>query len=123
MPRVKEPKKKSEILPCVFDRRIYEVYEDDKLVASDTSFTQAKRIAARLRRTSKRPRYPEHVFINLKSTCHYGPEVCKYWKSCLELKGTVFTETWGIKKVMLLEMERQQQQEQKKDKDLGQFLE
>jgi len=122
MPRVKEPKKKPEILPCIFDHRIYEVCEGGRTVASETSFTEAKRIAARLHRVRKRPRYPERIAINLKSTCVYGPEVCKYWKSCVELKGTTFNETWGKKKVMLLEMERQQRQGPKHDKDLDQFL-
>ena len=76
----------------------------------------------RLRRLSKQPRYPERVIIKMNSTCRYGPEACKYWKSCYELKGTKFTESWGKKKVMLLEMKRQQEQEPKKDKELDQFL-
>lgn len=122
MPRIKEPKRKPEILPCVFDRRFYEVYAEGKLVESTTSFTQAKRKAARLRRLRKQPRYPERVVIKIKSTCTYGPEACKYWKSCYELKGTTFTESWGKKKVLLLEIERQQQREPKKDKELDRFL-
>jgi hypothetical protein len=122
MPKIKEPKRKPAILPCVFDRLVYEVYADGKLVKSYTSFTRAKREATRLRRLSKKPRYPERVTIKMKSTCTYGPEACKYWKSCLDLKGTTFTESWGKKKVFLLEMKRQQEQEPKKDKELDQFL-
>jgi len=122
MPRIKEPKRQPEILPCVFDRRVYEVYADGKLVESDTSFAEAKRKAARLRRLRKQPLCPERVTINIRSTCTYGPEACKYWKSCLELKGTTFTESWGKKKILLLEIKRQQQQEPKKDKELDRFL-
>jgi hypothetical protein len=122
MPKIKELKRKSEILPCVFDRRVYEVYDDGKLVASYSSLTRAKREAARSRRLSKQPRYSERVIIKINSTCTYGPEACKYWKSCYELKGTKFTESWGKKKVMLLEMKRQQEQEPKKDKELDRFL-
>ena len=124
MPKVKEPKKKPEILPCIFDRRTYEVYAEGKLVASETSFTEAKRMAAyqrRLRKLRGKPRYPERVIIDLKSICSYGPEICRFWKSCVELKGTTFTQEWGQKKVMLLEMKRQQR-EPKKDKDLDRLL-
>ena len=67
MPKIKESKRKPEILPCVFDRRVYEVYADGELVAPYTSFTYAKRKGSRLRRLRKQPRYPERVTISMKS--------------------------------------------------------
>ena len=122
MPKIKIPRRKTEIFVCIFDRSTYEIYVDHKLAASYSSFTAAKRKATQLHKLSKQPRYPERVVIGLKSTCTYGPEVCKYWKSCLELKGTKFTESWGKKKILLLEMGSQHQQEPKRDMELDRFL-
>jgi len=119
MPRVKKPKRKPIAYSCLYDRGVYEVYADDIFVSSFETQREAKIEARRL----KKPR-PCHsqVIINYKSVCTYGPEVCRYWKSCVEVKGTTFTQPWGKKKLILLEMKRHPQPEPKKEKELNQFF-
>jgi len=124
MPRVKvkESKREPIVYFCLYDQGVYEVYADDIFVSSFRTQREAKIEARRL----KKPQ-PCHsqVTISYRSICTYGPDNCKYWKSCVETKGTTFTQPWGKKKLMLLEIKRQAKQpspEPKKDKELNQFL-
>jgi len=126
MPRVKplKLKRKPIAYSCLYDRGVYEVYVNNAFVSSHETKTDAKKEASRLRKL--RPRHLQ-VTISYKSICTWGSgsDICKYWKSCVEAKGTTFTQPWGKKKLMLLKMKRQAKQpppEPKKDKELNQFL-
>lgn len=124
MPRVKKPKRKPIAYSCLYDRGVYEVYVDNSLVSSHKTKREALKEASRLK--IPRPRYL-HLAIRYKSICTWGSgsDICKYWKSCVETKGTTFTQPWGKKMLMLLEMKRQAKHpphEPKKDKELNQFL-
>jgi len=83
---------------------------------------QTKKVAENEARRLRKPR-PRHFHVTIleKSVCTYGPEICKYWKKCHEVKGTTFSQPWGKKMLMLLEMKRQRLPEPKKDKELNQF--
>ncbi len=124
MPRDTETKRKPIAYSCFYDRGVYEVYVDNVFVSSHGTKTEALGEARRLR--IPRPRYL-HLDIRYKSICTWGSgsDVCKYWKNCVKAKGTTFTQPWGKKMLMLLEMKRQAKQpfnEPKKDKDLDRFF-
>jgi len=118
MPRVKPPKRKPVAYSCFYDRGIYEVCADDTLVSSFDTQREAKIEARQLKKS--RPRHSQ-IAIRYKSICTWGPEICKYWKSCVETKRTTFTQPWGQKKVMLLEMKREPPPKPRKDRELDQF--
>ena len=110
---------------CLYDQGYYELYVDKVLRSTHRTLTEAKREGTRLRKLALRPRRLQ-VAINYKSICTWGSgsDICKYWKSCVETKGTTFTQPWGKKMLILLEMKRQAKQptpEPKKDEELNQF--
>ena len=106
MPRVKPPRKELMPIPssCLYDRGFYEVYADNVLMSQHRTKRDAQKEASRLRKP--RPRRIQ-ITISYKSVCTWGGEICKYWKRCYDEKGTIFTQPWGKKKVMLLEMKRE----------------
>lgn len=121
MPRAKEPKRKRKPIAysCLYDRGVYEVYVDDVLMSKHETKRDAEKEAHRLRK----PRACHlQVTISYKSICTYGPEICKYWKSCVDAKGTIFSQPWGKKMLMLLEMKRQRPPEPKKGEELDRFF-
>ena len=122
MPRIKPPREKRKPIPssCNFDRGVYEVYADNVLMSQHTTKREALKEASRL----KKPRPSRlQVAVRYKSICTHGDEICKYWKRCYDEKGTTFTQPWGQKKVMLLEMKRKPPPSKlKKDRELAQFL-
>lgn len=124
MPRVKplKLKRKPIAYSCLYDRGIYEVYADNVLRSKHETKRDAEKEAHRFRKP--RPCHL-HVTIRKNSICTYGPDICKYWKSCVEAKGTTFTQPWGKKMLMLLEMKRRAKQpppEPKKDKELDRLF-
>jgi hypothetical protein len=126
MPRVTplNLKRKPIAYSCLYDRGVYEVYADNVLMSSHETKRDAQKEASRLRKP--RPCHL-HITVSYKSVCTWGSgsDICKYWKSCVDAKGTTFTQPWGKKKLMLLEMKRQAKQlptEPKKDKESNQFF-
>jgi len=121
MPRIEPSTKKRKPIPwsCAFDNGVYEVYADNVLRSQHRTKREALKEASRLRKP-RRSRL--QVDVRYKSVCTWGDEICRYWKRCYDDKGTTFTQPWGKKKVMLLEMKRQRPPEPNKDKELNQFF-
>jgi len=120
MPRVKNPKRKPIAYSCLYDRGFHEVYAGNVLMSKHETKKAAQNKARRLRKARPSSDCRSHVTIRYGGICTYT-EICKYWKSCYEVKGITFSQPWGKKMLMLLEMKRHAQPEPK-DKELNQFF-